>query len=72
MLSPGGHRVGVQLAEAVLLATAINLGGQANLMRQQIRELTTIAALIALVFTLALLTLSTLIFVVVVVPGGRL
>jgi hypothetical protein len=55
-----------------LLATAINLGGQANLMRQQIRELTTIAALIALVFTLALLTLSTLIFVVVVVPGGRL
>ena len=72
MLSPGGDRVGFQLAEAVLLATAINLGGQANLMRQQIRELTTIAALIALVFTLALLTLSTLIFVVVVVPGGRL
>jgi hypothetical protein len=43
-----------------------------NLMRQQVKELLTIVALVALVFTLALLAIGTLIFVVVVVPGGRL
>jgi hypothetical protein len=41
-------------------------------MRQQVKELTTILALLALVFTLSLLAIGSLIFVVVVVPGGRL
>ncbi len=41
-------------------------------MRQQVKELTTVLVLVALVFALALLAIGTLIFVVVVVPGGRL